>query len=146
MLSNNDLKAVCSVSELAKKLDLSRARFYQLQKVGVFPAPVYCLYTKRPFYPIDLQGRCLEIRKTGIGHNGRPIIFYSKREVATTKPRSCSEQKYKELSETLKQMGLKTSPVNVRKAFMTIYPDEWEKVDIDGAVIAEVFRHFQSGL
>ena len=146
MTTNADHKSICSVTELAKKLGLSRARFYQLHKTGVFPGPVYCLYTKRPFYPTDLQEKCLEIRKTGIGHNGRPIIFYSKREVATTKPRRCSEQKYKELSETLKQMGLKTSPANVKKAFVTIYPDTWNKLEINGVVIAEVFRHFQNGL
>ena len=55
MLPNDDFKAVCSVTELAKKLDLSRARFYQLQKVCVFPEPVYCIRTKRPFYPMDIQ-------------------------------------------------------------------------------------------
>ena len=54
MLSNNDFKAVCSVTELAKNLDMSRARFYQLQKLGVFPEPVYCIRTKRPFYPLVL--------------------------------------------------------------------------------------------
>lgn len=144
MTTNKDYKSICTVTELAKKLALSRARFYQLQRAGVFPTPVYCLYTKRPFYPMDLQGKCLEIRKTGIGHNGRPIIFYSKRNVAATKPNSCSEQKYRELSEILKQMGLKTSPANVRRAFMTIYPNDWKKLDIDGEVIAEVFRYFQN--
>ena len=144
MITSTDHKSICTVTELAKKLGLSRARFYQLQKTGVFPAPVYCLYTKRPFYPMNVQGKCLEIRKTGIGHNGRPIIFYSKRDGVTAKPRSCTEQKYIELSEILKQMGLKTSPANARKVFMTIYPDNWKKLDIDGAVIAEVFRHFQN--
>ena len=110
MTTNTNYKSICSVTELARKLGLSRARFYQLQRSGVFPAPVYCLYTKRPFYPMDLQEKCLEIRKTGIGHNGRPIIFYSKRNGAATKPNSCSEQKYRELSDALKQMGLKISP------------------------------------
>ena len=146
MTTNKDYKSICTVTELAKKLALSRARFYQLQRAGVFPTPVYCLYTKRPFYPMDVQEKCLEIRKTGIGHNGRPIIFYSKRDGVTAKPRSCTEQKYRELSETLKQMGLKTSPANVKKAFMTIYPDDWNKLDIDGAVIAEVFRYFRNGV
>lgn len=144
MTTNKDYKSICTVTELAKKLALSRARFYQLQRAGVFPTPVYCLYTKRPFYPMDLQEKCLEIRKTGIGHNGRPIIFYSKRNVAATKPNSCSEQKYRELSETLKQMGLKISPAKAGRAFMTIYPNDWKKLDIDGEVIAEVFRYFQN--
>ena len=145
MTTNTDHKSICTVTELAKKMGLSRARFYQLQKTGVFPTPVYCLYTKRPFYPNDLQDKCLKIRKTGIAHNGRPVIFYSKRNATATKPKSCSEQKYIELSETLKQMGLKVSSANVRKEFMAIYSDDWKKVDIDGAVIAEVFRHFQNG-
>jgi len=146
MLSNNDFKAVCSVTELAKNLDMSRARFYQLQKVGVFPEPVYCIRTKRPFYPMDLQQKCLEIRRTGIGYNGRPIIFYSKKNGAATKPNSCSEDKNKELSDTLKQMGLKISPAEAGKAFMTLYPENWKKLDIDGEVIAEVFRYFQNGV
>ena len=145
-ISQQNLISVCSVTLMARKLGLSRARFYQLQKTGVFPVPVYCLYTKRPFYPMNLQEKCLEIRKTGIGHNGRPIIFYSKRNVAATKPNSCSEEKYIKLSDALKQMGLKTSPAKAGKAFMALYPDNWEGLDIDGAVIAEVFRYFQNGV
>jgi len=35
ILPDHDLKAVCSVTALAEKLRLSRARFYQLQKLGV---------------------------------------------------------------------------------------------------------------
>ena len=57
MLSNNDLKAVCTVTELAKKLDLSRARFYQLLKMGIFPKPAYCIRTRRPIYTLDFTTR-----------------------------------------------------------------------------------------
>ena len=146
MTTNTDHKSICTVTELARKLGLSRARFYQLQKTSVFPMPVYCLYTKRPFYPADLQDKCHEIRKTGIGHNGHPIIFYSKRNVAATKPNSCSEEKYRELSDALKQMGLKISPAKAEKAFMALYPDNWKKLNIDGEVIAGVFRYFQNGV
>lgn len=146
MKSQQNLISVCSVTQMARKLELSRARFYQLQKTGVFPVPVYCLYTKRPFYPMNLQEKCLEIRKTGIGHNGRPIIFYSKRDGAATKPNSCSEENYKELSDALKQMGLKISPAKAGKAFIALHPDNWKKLEIDGEVIAEVFRHFQNGV
>ena len=146
MTTNTNYKSICSVTELAKKLGLSRARFYQLQKTGVFPPPVYCLYTKRPFYPMELQEKCLEIRKTGIGHNGRPIIFYSKRNTAAIKPNSNPEQKFKELSDTLKQMGLKINTAKARNALMSLYPGNWKKLDIDGEVIAEVYRHFQNGV
>ena len=142
MLSNNDFIAVCSVTELAKKLDLSRARFYQLQKVGVFPEPVYCIYTKRPFYTMGLQEKCLEIRKTGIGHNGRPIIFYSKRNISSKRQNNQS-RKYAELADTLKQMGLNVSAVKVKNAVKVLRPETSEQPSIDGTIIRDLFRYFQ---
>jgi hypothetical protein len=147
MTTNTNHISICSVSDLVKKLGLSRARFYQLQKTGIFPEPVYCLYTRRPFYPIDLQERCLEIRKTGIGNNGRPIIFYNtkKTEVVAKSKDSC-DPRYTELSEALEQTGLKISPSKVRKAIVALYPDNWQKLEIDGKVIAAVFRYFRNGV
>jgi hypothetical protein len=94
---------------------------------------------------MDLQERCLEIRKTGIGHNGRPILFYAKKKECSAKSKECCDQKYTELSETIEQMGLKVSPAKVRKAVTTLYANDWQKLDIDGKVIAEVFRYFQNG-
>ena len=147
MTTNTNHISICSVSELAKKLGLSRARFYQLQKVGIFPEPVYCLYTRRPFYPFDLQERCLEIRKIGIGHNGRPIIFYcTKKTKVSEKDKDSFDPRYTELSETLEQMGLKVSQSKVRKAAVALYPDNWQKLEIDGRVIAAVFRYFRNGV
>ena len=106
MTTDTSHKSICSITELAKKLGLSRARFYQLQKTRVFPPPVYCIHTKRPFYPMYLQEKCLKIRKTGIGNNGRPIIFYSKRGSMPRNPQNNQGQKYKGLADTLNQMGL----------------------------------------
>ena len=52
----------------------------------------------------------------------------------------------KELSEALEQMGLKVSTVKIKKAINILYSDHWKKLDIDGKVIAEVFRYFQNGV
>jgi hypothetical protein len=76
MSQNGELKEVYSVTELAAILGLSRTRLYQLKREGVFPLPVYCPYTRRPFYTVDLVKQCLKIRQTGRGFNGRSIIFY----------------------------------------------------------------------
>jgi hypothetical protein len=146
MNTKENFKSICSVTDLAPKLGLSRARFYQLQKTGIFPPPVYCIRTKRPFYPIDLQERCLEIRETGIGNNGTPIMFYSKRDATVAKPKNRSEQKFRELSDALKEMGLKTSPVKAREAFLVLYPDNWKEVNVNGEIIAKVFRYLQNAL
>jgi hypothetical protein len=56
---------------------LSRARFYQLQKAGVFPAPSY--QAGRPVYTEDQQQVCLEVRRRNRGIDGRPVLFYSRR-------------------------------------------------------------------
>ena len=145
MLSNNDFKAVCSVTELAQKLDLSRARFYQLQKVGVFPEPVYCIRTKRPFYPLDLQQQCIEIRKTGIGHNGQPIIFYRTRKDKLVKPQNQLNADYKQLTDTLRQLGLKITVGEVKNAINTLYPQGVIGSD-DGTIIRDLFRRFRKGV
>ena len=45
---SNETKAIVTVSEMARMCGLSRARFYQLQKAGIFPSPVYDVSTRRP--------------------------------------------------------------------------------------------------
>jgi hypothetical protein len=47
-------KAAVIVSEMARMVGLSRARFYQLRKAGVFPLPVYDVATRRPVYTEEL--------------------------------------------------------------------------------------------
>jgi predicted DNA-binding transcriptional regulator AlpA len=54
---SDDLRAVVTVSEMARMVGLSRARFYQLQKTGVFPAPSY--QAGRPVYAAEMQEVCL---------------------------------------------------------------------------------------
>jgi len=146
MLSNDDLKEVCSVSELAKKLGLSRARVYQLQKMGVFPMPIYCTRTKRPFYPLDLQQRCLAIRRTGIGHNGRPIVFYSMRKDKPVKPQNQLNPDYKQLTDTLRQLGLNVTSNTVKNAVDTLYPEGMSSHADDGKVLRELFRYLRKGV
>lgn len=146
MLLSNELKAVCSVTKLAGKLGLSRARFYQLQKMGVFPAPVYCIRTKRPFYPLDLQQECLNIRKTGIGHNGQPILFYGSRQDKSGKSGSRQDRKHEELAGILRQMGLIVAPNKVKTAIEILYPDKLAQHPVEGKVIRDLFRYFEQRL
>lgn len=143
--SNDDLRAVCTVSELARKLDLSRARLYQLQKTGVFPTPIYCVRTKRPFYPLDLQQQCVNIRTTGIGCNGQPIIFYSSHKSKSKGSQNQSDSKYEELATALREMGLNVTRNDIRKAAKALYPEGLTKGPIEGTVIGKVFRYLSNG-
>src|SRR3974377_1539779 len=71
-------KSVITVSEMADLCQLSRSRFYDLIEAGVFPKPVQHPSSKRPMYDRKLQEKCLEIRETGIGMNGQPVLFNRK--------------------------------------------------------------------
>ncbi len=106
-------KAVVSVAEMARMVGLSRARFYQL--IGTaFPAPVYDVATRRPFYDEDLQKSCLEVRRRNCGVDGKPILFYSRRPVTTLparKPKKIAaviDDKHADLRDGLKALGLAT--------------------------------------
>lgn len=137
MCSENDFKEVCTVSILAKRLRLSRSRFYQLQKMGIFPYPVYCIRTRRPLYPEALQQACLAIRKTGIGHNGKPVAF-NRRKKGKTKHNSESE--LKPIAKTLKKMGLNVTHAQVKEAILTLYPDGLNEQAEPGRIIRNVYR------
>ena len=143
MLSNNNLKAVCTVTELAKILDLSRARFYQLLKMDVFPMPVYCIQTRRPIYTLDLQQECITIRKMGIGHNGQPILFNTPRENNSRKSQGQTDCEFEELASCLKEMGLNVPLDKVKAVVQTLYPQGLPQHSDKGSVIKELYRKIE---
>lgn len=154
-LLENKLKAVCSVTELAGILGFSRTRFYQLQRMGVFPMPVFCIRTRRPFYPLDLQKKCIEIRKTGIAHNGRPFLFYGERKNRNKAPWELSEpekssdknhQKYEEFANTLRRMGLNVSCKAVENAVNVLFPEGLEQYSDEGRTVRDLFRYLTAKL
>ena len=141
MLPNDDFKAVCTVTALAKKLGLSRTRVYQLLKMGIFPPPVYCIRTKRPFYPLELQQKCMDIRETGIGLDGRPVFFNTPRKTKTSRAQNGVEPQYKELAQMLKQLGLNVSPRRVKSAAKALCPEGLVECPTEKKVIVEFYNH-----
>ena len=139
----NDQNTLCSVTELAKTLGLSRARFYQLQKKGIFPMPIYCIRTRRPFYTPALRQICVDIRKTGIGHNGQPIVFNARHKRGAKEPKDQSEQRYQAFADTLVQMGLNVTCNKVKIAVQKLYPDGLAQSIDEEKVIRDLFRYFK---
>ena len=139
--ANEDLKTVCSVSEMAQLVGLSRSRFYQLQKQAVFPQPLYDIVTKRPFYPQHLQNRCLEIRHTGIGDNGQRILFYTRRRKGSVAPKDPVPQRYRVLIKVLSQMGVKTTPKQLKVTLKNLYPEGLPQNIDDGLVLRDLIRY-----
>lgn len=149
------LRAVCSVSQMASALDHSRARFYQLQREGIYPPPIYNIRTRRPFFDTRLQQICQEVRETGIGWMGQYVLFYAPRNNITnssqkgssarTGRKSGRNSQYQELVETLNCMGLETTSVQVQEAVETLYPEGMKHED-QGVVIREIFRFLKKRL
>jgi hypothetical protein len=144
-LSDKTFKAICSVTELCKDLGISRAQFYNLQNMEVFPKGLKDERTGRPYFDVELQIACHQVRSSCIGHDGQPYLFYSPR-TKPGKPRSKvskpASRKHKEYALTLEQMGLSVSLEEISKALPELYPDGSESID-ERVVIRALFRHFR---
>lgn len=140
-------KGFLTVSEMAERCQLSRSRFYDLVAAGVFPKPVRHPSSKRPMYDRGLQDKCLEIRESGIGANGLPVLFNRKpkrsgRAKVQRQRAVVSEPDYDDLLDALKALGMTTTPPAVSEAVAALYPNGLAGID-QGDVIRKVFLHLQ---
>jgi len=131
-----DLQSICTVSQMASKLGLSRARLYQLIDDGVFPPPAYCCLSKKPVYPSRLQKTCLEIRNTGIGWNDQLVRFYRQRKKAKPKP------EHKQLVAILQKLGLSVTISQVRKASRQLGLSIASEGSTNGEAIQKLIKYF----
>lgn len=152
--SSMGLKAACSVSELAERCGLSRARWYELVKSGVMPQPCYCVHTRRPLYPRELQELAITLRMTNSALDGRYVLFYNRREQHPLAPPRASshtgrrtasvsapDRKSAELIEALRTLGIDQSEAEIKVAITHCYPgglpDDFEMG------LTTVFRHMR---
>ena len=138
-------KQAVTVAEMARMVGLSRSRFYQL--VGsAFPLPQYNLATKRPFYPVDLQEACLEVRRRNCGVDGKPILFQRRgRETTPVNPKPSKrkampdDHRHQDLLAGLKSLGLTSvTAVQVEKALKELHVSGSEGKD-QGQTLRAVF-------
>jgi DNA-binding transcriptional MerR regulator len=147
---SDETKAVVTVSEMARMVGLSRARFYQLQKAGIFPPPERDAENGRPFYSEQQQKIILEVRRRNCGVNGKPILFYARRVPLppTPKPRPAKAaapkgERHPELMEALQALGLAgVTAAQVGAAVKELYPQGTVGVD-HAEVVRTVFLHLR---
>ena len=111
--------------------------------------PVFCIRTRRPFYPLDLQKKCIEIRKTGIACNGQPVLFYGERKGRNKASWELSESengsnKHEELTDTLKRMGLSVSCKAVKNAIDALFPEGLQQHSDEGQAVRDLFRYLSA--
>jgi hypothetical protein len=140
-------KSFVSVTEMAEMCQLSRSRFYDLIDFGVFPKPVQHPSSMRPMYDRGLQEKCLEIRQTGIGMSGQPVLFNRKpmKTGQARRTRLAVELPHDQadLLVALKGLGLTTTAQAVQDALASLFPTGHAGVD-QGDVVRKVFLHLQS--
>ena len=138
-------KQIVSITEIARMLQMSRARFYQLLTQGFFPKPLYDDRSKRPYYDLALQQKCLEARQSGIGVDGSFMLFYSPRKKENTgnKVRQRTDPQIKEFTDTLQTMGLDINAKQTQQGLIELYPDGTGEQE-HGVVIRELFRYLKS--
>lgn len=145
-------KAAVSIKDMASACGLSRQRFGQLVKAGVFPAPLRDEGSGRPYYPPELQQVCLEVRRKNCGVNGRIVLFYSVRTPAApkatrprpaAKPKAPTPDRHADLLDGLHGLGLTAATGGqVGEALAHLYPGGTDGVD-PGQVLRAVFLYLR---
>jgi len=144
-------KAAVSVTEMARMVGLSRARFYQLVKKGTFPPADQDSATNRPCFFEEKQRQILEARRRNCGVDGKPILFYCRRNDAGQK-RSTSRptigkvkevvKKYTDLIDGLAGLNVTATVAQVEPLVKELFPIGTDGVD-PGEVIRAVFLRIQ---
>lgn len=144
------VKAAVSVSEMCELCSISRSRWYELVDAGVFPAPVVLLPIKRPVYDRTLIEKCLQIKQTGIGLGGAPVVFNRKlKKVWPTKHKAKPVANEKPLDpliepilDAVKALGLTATLQAVTDAVAALYATGIAGQD-QGDVIRKIFLYLQ---
>ena len=129
------------MTQMAKLLNLSRSRFYQLISEGVLLSPVYSLDKRRPFYTDEMASRNIEVKRTNIGVNKQICIFYSAKNKTTNTTPSKTRMKAKkqsfqsrhdDLIDALEGLGLENITNNqIDTALSESFPDGIDNVEND---------------
>ena len=140
-----------SCAAVARRLGLSRQRFWQLRRDGVFPQPQVDEQSGRQYYTDEQVGLCLDLRKRNVGLNGRIVLFYSPRPTTNlpkvqsrrTRPRSERSSPHAVMIESLRALGLTAiNEAQIDEALAAVFPGGTTGVD-QSELIRAVFLHVQ---
>ena len=96
-------------------------------------------------YDRSLMEKCIEIKETGIGANGEPVLFNRKTKKALVPLRKKPQDKkpdHTDLLDALKGLGLITTAQAVEEALAAVFPTGHAGIDL-GDVLRKVFLHLQ---
>ncbi len=151
---NQYIPPVVSMTQMAKLLNLSRSRFYQLITEKILLPPIYSLNSKRPYFTEEMARQNLEVRRSNVGINGQIIIFYAGRSKTTNtdphkktvkeKPtKQSSPGRHGDLIDALEGLGIENiTDSQVDAALSKCFPDGTDNIDKD-EILRTIFRHLK---
>ena len=153
MSDHMNIPAYINMSNMAKLMNLSRSRLYQLVDQGVLLKPVYLSNNKRPVYAREMVVRNLEVKHNNVGINGEIVMFYSARTSTTAKPKKIikkstdqkmvSSDKHADMIDALESLGLDDiNSSNIDSVIHKCFPDGTKNIS-ENDILREVFRHMK---
>jgi predicted DNA-binding transcriptional regulator AlpA len=150
---SNNLPTVLSVSQMAKVLQISRARFYQCLEAGYFLKPQYTGETHRPYYTAEMAQTNLDAKRTNVGINGKICLFYSPRNSQISPaPKSNGSKAAKgktngnahaDLIAGLAALGLTgITSSQIQAALSHCYPDGYQNI-AEGEVLRNLYLYIK---
>ena len=133
------IKKAVMVGEMARMVELSRSRFGQLVKSGVFPSPVYDPRTGRRFYTQEQQRVILDLKASNCSVDGTPVLFYKKRKKdrASKAKTAQNDEKRNRDSKLVDQvvkgvsaLGHKTNREQVGEVLVHLHPHGFAQIEI----------------
>lgn len=129
---------IYTITQTARLLDLSRPRFYELLKKGVFPKPLRNPDNHRPYYDQTLYEKCKKIRLSGIDNNGRVVNFYTSRR-RDIKQTNIDDNKHSELYNIISNMGISCTPKHINVTLKHLFPEGFEGIS-KGLIVRKLYR------
>jgi hypothetical protein len=127
---------------MARMLNMSRTRLYQLMNEGIFPTASRD-EEDRPFFTREQQVQMLTAYRTNVGINGKSIFFRPKATRTPPPPRKTTSSRPKEdlteLLTTIRRMGLAhVKKADLEKALSQLFPNG-RLPDDKAALVRQVF-------
>ena len=152
MSDHMNIPEYINISTMAKLLNLSRSRLYQLIDQGVLLKPVHLLNNKRPVYTREMAVRNIEVKNNNVGINGEIVMFYSARTTPNKLKKSVKKSivqkvitsdKHADMIDALESLGLENITASkIDSAIQKCFKNGTENISEDD-ILTEIFRYLK---
>ena len=146
-------KAVISLAEMCRQLEMSRSHFYWHLKRGNFHQPLKLACNGRPYYTADMAQENLQVKETGINVSGEYVVFYERRPDVQRRPTLSAPRPPRpkparqpepdsSLAAGLRSLNVHVTSDQIKAALAACFPNGPQGED-EANVLRTVFKYFK---